>query len=306
MTFGVKLVVAMSLSLFLSSIFISFFLVNMYGVNYQNGITLPNQGDILYSSSQDFKNGIYNLSTLSKTGYTSWVYNANVGMVLSGLGAYRNWFLIDNLQKSEGNTYVNYYYINNSVENDYSIALRYTDGYDSNVLQVKSDGFHIPYYGFLGLAQSQDLDFIPYPNANKVHEVFITTKYTDGKQNCEFLQACQHIQEPYLEFTFNGNTFITRKLNYPDNPLDYSDVYYAGVQSDIIGFTIESFKTDNAIVNTNESGILDNIVTFLGTMLKIVSWSLPSSVMPLGLQVVLIGTQEFCLLIGLVAMARGV
>ena len=306
MTFGTKLVAAMAVSLFLSSVFISFFLINMYGIDYQNGVYLPNQQDIAFSSNQDFKNGQYNLSTLSKTGYTGWTYYNNVGMVLTALGAYRNWFLIDNIQMSEGNTYTNYYYINNSVEQDYSIALRYTDGYDSNIIQVKSDGFHLPYYGLYGIGQLGDNDFIPYANANKVRDVYITTKYTDGKQNCEFLQACQKIQEPYLEFTFNGNTFITRKLNYPDNPLDYANVYYAGVQSDTLGFTFESFKTNNAIVETNEEGTVDNILTFLETMLRIVSWSLPPSVMPTQLQTILIGVQEFLLLVGIIAMARGV
>ena len=303
MGFAIKLVSAMAVTLFLSSFLISYFLLGMYGVNYENQVTLPNQANTIFSSKQDFKSGNYNLSTLSKTGYTGWTYYPNVGMVLTAFGAYRNWFLIDNIQTGSGNTYTNYYYINNSVKQDYSIALRYTDGYDSNIIQVKSDGFHIPYYGLYGLAQTSDNDFIPYPNANKIEDVFISTKYIDGKQNCEFLQACQKIQEPYLEFTFNGNTFITRKLNYPDNPLDYANVYYGGVQSDTLGFTFESFNTNNAIVETNDSGSLNNFMSVLSTMASLVTWSLPDSVMPLLLQAMLIGIPEFLLFMGLLGMA---
>lgn len=305
MSFGPKLVVAFGISLFLSSFLISYFALNMFGVGLADTVELPNQMQ-LYSSHQDFKNGQYNMSTLSKTGNTAWVYSAGTGMVLSSLGSYQNWFLIDNIQKRTDNKIVNSYTLKNIPGQDYEIALRYTNGADSNSIQVKADGFHIPDYFQVGGVQIGDYDFIPYPGANQIEDVQITTEYVDGVQNCPFMSPCVHTQEPNLVLTFNGQSYTTKKLHYPDNPLEIDEVYYGGVKSDTLGFTISDFRTNNIIQETSDVGTTTAILALIDAMGKILRWGLPDYIMPTMLQVLLILPQEFGLLVGLYCLVRGI
>lgn len=294
------IVATFAISLFLSSLFISYFAISIYGYNL-DVIQLPSEIES-YPSEQNFAAGTYNLSTLDKTGNTGWTYYNKIGMVLTSLGAQTNYFLIDNIQLGSDKTITNTYAINNSVRKDYTIVLRYTGGYNNNEIQVKSDGFHIPYYYPVGNIQMGDSEFIPYVNANQYTDVKIVTTYYDGDAGNKVNGKC--------DFTFNGKTYTFTKLFYDkqDESGFYGSRFYGGVKSDSIGFTFQSFKTDSVISGSgaNDSGSLAMISSMLSAMVKLVTWGLPEEILPLTLQLLFIRTQEAVLLIGIAGMIRGI
>lgn len=295
------IVATMLISLFISSFFISYFAINMYGYDLKNTIDLPNSIES-YSSEQNFITGAYNASTLDKTGNTGWTYYKNVGMVLTTLGALTNYFLIDNINVASDNTVTNYYVINNSVKSDYTIVLRYTGGYDTNEIEVKSDGFHVPYYYPVGNIRIGDNQFIPLAEANKYTDVVIQTNYYDGDKNTKTKATCIMI--------FNGVTYEFNNMFWKDKGESefYGSIFYGGVKSETLGFAFKSFKTDSIIAGSgsNDSGSIAMIASLIKTMLALVVWGLPEQIMPLTLQLLLIRTQEAVLLIGIAGFIRGI
>lgn len=305
-SFSLKLIAGTMTSLFVSSFLISYFVLNMYGVSVA-GIALPDSLQS-YSSSQNFTSGQYNLTTLSKTGNAGWSYVPNVGMMLTSFGAYKNYFLIDNVVKDSSNTVTNTYVINNSVGGDYTIVLRYTGGYDNNEFIVKNDGLYIPYYlAYFGIVTSE-YKFASIPNANKIVHPTIKTIYRDGKQTCNWLGTCIHTQEPYLSVNFNGQNFETTKLMYPDNPANIYGVYYGGVKSDTLGFVFDSYVTTNLIQGggTENTNTFAMVSSFINSMITMLTWRMSTDILPYNFQVLFFGTQEFLLLVGIAGFIRGV
>lgn len=283
-------------SLLLSSLFVGYFALNMYGINL-DGIDMPNSIQS-YSSEQNFSAGTYNTSTLEHTGNVYWEWQDNVGMVLVDYGAYKNYFLIDNINKNSGGIVKNYYTINNSVKGDYTIVLRYTGGYDTNEIQVKSDGFHIPtYMPVLGI-QLGDVQFIPYSNANQITTANIETTYYDGDK--------EGSKKPNCVMKFNGQSFTFNDMFYDQESGTFAR-YYGGINGGKEGQAFFWFKTDNLISgagaeNTNTLAMISSIISM---MLKVVLWGLPENIMPLFLQLLLIRTQEVGLLIAVADWIRG-
>jgi hypothetical protein len=290
------LIIFFLISLFVSSTLIGYFVVEQYGVKL-DGVTLP-ESIASYSSEQNFSAGTYNTSTLSHTGNVYWEWRDNIGMYLVNYGAYKNYFLVDNINKDSSGMVTNYYIINNSVHGDYTIVLRYTGGYDSNEVEVKQDGFHFPSYSPVGGIKLQDIAFFPYPNANQIDVAKIKTIYYDGDK--------EGGKRPTVTFTFNDYTFTQKDMFYDQETGTYAR-YYGGINGGKVGQVFNYFRTDNLISgagaeNTNTLAMISSVIA---TMLRVVVWVLPENIMPLFIQLLLIKTQEVGLLIAIADWIRG-
>lgn len=293
-------IAGLSISLFMTALLISYFLVSAYGINYDAGLTMPNSLPS-YSSEQNFANGTYDISTLSKTGYVNWSYFPSIGMMLMGLGAQENYLLIDNIILPDSKIITNKYEINNTVQSNYKIVLRYTGGADNLDILVKNDGFHLPSYLVAGVQQG-DLDFISYPNANKISRVSFTTEFHEGGE------AGSSGAYPYAIFSFNGQTFQTKPLKRTISFFGLFQKYYGGVTSDKAGFVFDYFETAGTIAGSGAYGAdnpLTMISSLLKTMLVVIVWSVPPQYLPIILNLILIKTQALALLIGIVVLIRG-
>lgn len=298
------LISIITVSLALSSGFISYFALEEYGMNLDR-VVLPENMNNYFSSSQDFSLGTFNQSILDSQSSSfqilsgTWKYVKDLGIILQSSGFLStNYFVIANIDKGSSNEITNSYIINNSVHGDYRIVLRYTGSSDENEIIVKSDGFHIPnYFNAFGIITG-DADFIPYPNANQIDKVNFITNYNDGSKNIN----------PTVTFSFNGNTFTSNKLHIAETSVINFKTYYGGVSSNTEGFNFISFTTNNKIVNPNALLNTDPILqlaSLIVTMIKLVTWGLPEEIVPALLQWFMIRTQEAILIIAIALALRG-
>jgi hypothetical protein len=296
-SFAAGLLIALIFSLIFSSVSIAYFVTEM-GINANiPQIVLPNELKS-YNSEQDFLNGTFDIGTLTKVSSATWTYIEKVGYVLTGhsMGG-ENYFYIMNINPDSTKTITNNYKINNSPLNDYSIVIKGNSGISNNEIIVRSDGFHIPTYFITG-SYFGERDFIPYPNANKLQNVLIQTIYHE--------KSFGGTEDSTLTFKFNGNTYQTT-MNKDDTFLFFGGTqFYGGVNSKSLGFTLEYFKTGNTISGTGEQkDALSMIADFIQTVLLILFWNLPESVLPLTLNILLIKTQLFGILTCIVVILRG-
>lgn len=293
------LLVALIFSLIFSSVTIAYFVQEMNINEDIQQIALPEELRS-YNSEQDFMNGTFDIETLNKVSSATWGYYNKIGYVLTGysVGGLNNYLYIMNINKDATGDIINNYRINNSPLNDYVIVIKGNSGISNNEIIVKSDGFHIPTFmlGFDGYAGERA--FIPYPNANRFQRVTIQTIYHEEK----FGSA----NDATLKFTFNGDKFETT-MNKEDTFLFFGGTqYYGGVNSGSLGYTLEYFKTNNEIKGTGvQKDALTQIADFIYTVLAILVWTLPESVLPLTLNILLIKTQLFGVLVCVVLIIRG-
>jgi len=260
-----------------------------------------------YSSTQNFQNGQYNISTLARTGSNNWVYVPNVGfqLIMSTVQPI-NYFYIQNIQPDSSRTIINTYVINNTPKTSYSIVLVGNAGTSSNEIIVENDGFHIPAYLYSGTYFGEK-DFIPYAGAAQIQTANIQTTFQDCSA---FDSSCV----PKLTFTFNGDSFSSTKLN-SDSTISILGVpltggtYYGGIAgvSGILsnGLVFQYFSSGNTI-NTNSGGnILSSLASFISSMLLIAGWTVPDCMLPVLANLVLIKTQVTGIIVCVAVLLRG-
>lgn len=284
-------------ALVISTFFISTFLAMTNAGTTVSAISMPT-GISTYSSNQNFLDCSINSSTWSKNLQSKWSDVCGVGEVLVWVMEPRVGRLVleNEVPDSSGN-YVNTYIINNSPLSDYYIELRYTGSTDTNEIYVDSKGFHIPNYiiqnPLAGVNyQSGDLFFYPYEGADLVQNPTIKTIYNDAV--------------PSLQFYFNNQLlFTTSNLKENGwNPFNLFTHYMGGVGSYSIGFTLENYNTDNTI-SVNSDSLLGTVWDFISSYLKILVFSIPASIDPLGYGNMIYRLLEGCTFIALIVLLRG-
>jgi hypothetical protein len=273
--------------LFVTAIVISFCLTQGFGINNDVPI-LPSQGDIkAYSNNQNFSSGDFNWELAGVDLNSKWVNQTDVGMVLTQLGSHTfSYFGIDYLQKDTKNEYDNTYLVNNSAtnifggHNDYCVILRYTGGTDQNEVCVRDDGFYIPTYSLNADYYTGYNFYQTYPEAHNIENVKIRTVYND--------------KDLRLDFYLNDNLlFVTTRLNPESGNTFTQSRYYAGVGSNILGFALTSFDTQNTIISGKNNDVtLWSLTDILFTIVKILLWQLPNGFLPIELVAILIGLPE--------------
>lgn len=288
-------------SLFISSFLISYFALSMYGVELTGDsvIILPNSlSSYSPNQIQDFTKSD-NISAVDVVG--GWSYNPGIGWILTSplTLSYNRIFEID-IKPTSNKLITNTYKVNNSVKGNWDIILRNSNGIGttSNILRIRQDGFHVPntFDMFDISTWGTDAAFVPYPNANQVEDVEITTIYNDELYT--------------LSFIFNGQTFNMQGLKPNTGVHTVMNTVYGGVISNVEGFTLEGFSSDNIVGTSNYIPVLgsDNfdIGSLITTMLKLLTYGLPTTIMPIEIQILLIRTQEAILVIGIAAFLRGI
>lgn len=284
---GSALVLTIFTSLLFSTVLITWFMLQMYGVSVA-GIDMPT-GQTGYSNTQSFMNNQINDTTLDISKYGIWQYQDGIGRVLIQKST-SGWtyLLINNIQRDSQGIITNTYYINNSVKQDYTIVLRYTGSVDHTEFTITNDGIHVPNW-YMGAVISSPL-VIPYPNMNQVSDIVIVTKYNDLQNTCEI--------------NFNGQSFTLSNLPVDMDTHNAFKNYYGGVASNTLGFTIETFASENKIVNTGETDILTLFGAFIVTVLKLIFFNVSPDLLPWEINILLIKSQTIALLIGIYVMVR--
>jgi hypothetical protein len=202
---------------------------------------------------------------------------------------------MNNIQKDSAGIVTNIYNINNSIESEYAIALRYTNGVDQNMIMVKSDGFHIPNIIFPSLSGGiivGDQYFYAYQNANKIHDVSIKTVYNDNLNTVDFYWNNQ------LLFTASG-------LKGDINLFGIFGRYYGGIGATNVGFVYKSFETENEVILLDSTNVLTQVAEFIITMGKIVVWNIDSKYLPDLVNIFLIKPFALGIIICLIVIWRG-
>jgi hypothetical protein len=291
-------------------------------LNYQpipKGVTITGQ-DFTNASGYD-----QNLTWPAGAGvlgnYGTWQQQEGTGMVLtgsSGLLQDTPMIVIDDLTGNNGVYTVNYL-IDNSPGGDFIITPRYMGaGHTVSDIRItfKQDGIHIAKYP----------DYFILPS----------DLYYENVPNVEATQAGGSLYSTVLDTNLNTLT-ISKDGNIiyqggnmpsldPDTAMSQTGVYYGGVGSNNVGFTIKGFPDTgfNAIDPADEVsfgignywtgfiGWLDKVIPGAGAVYQMVStmgaiivWTLPESMFPLWLNVLLIKTQVIIILYLLAKLIRG-
>jgi hypothetical protein len=274
-------------SLIFSSFAVSYFVVEM-GISEkipQIAIPLP-EGN--FKQSQNFlSSSSYQAQTFKSL--DEWDYINGVGLENNEDNSY---LLVKNLNFDANDIIQNRYVINNSLQNDYGIVISYTGGKDQNILFVQHDGFHIRnVYGSSLL--NNDYVFIPYIDANKFSSPIITTTYNKKT----------HI----LDWTLNSASFRTTVIPEDANPFGVFERYYGGVTAFIPhSLVLQEFSSSNGLSSGGSSTDgLAMLSDFFSVAITVLLWTLPESIFPLILNIILIKTQLIGLLISFIYLARG-
>lgn len=277
-----SILIGLIFSLTFSSLVISFLLLQVYGVSV-SGIALPNAESI--SGNQNYMTNEVSDNINYVTKIRTWSYVPNIGRVLdAGLG--NGGILLSNVN-AINDVYSSSYSINNSVQSDYQIVVRYSSAIGNDVfVNVKSDGFHIPNPIF-GV---YDDSFYPYPNANQETKVNIKTEFNEKLGT--------------LIFYFNGEKIFERtNIQNGYLPSVFATKYYAGVFSETEGFTLESI---NVFGFTNSTDAFAQFSAFFATLIKIIAWNVDTAYLPLELNLMFIKTQLAGIIVCIVMIIRGI
>ena len=288
-------------SLFISSFLISYFAIQIYGNDL--GVKIVDYPKNLesysgYATQQNFKTSQFNESILDVDSH--WENQINVGEVLISAPIIGNGVLnIKYIKQESSGITTNTYYINNSGLGSFNVIL-FRDSlgnkYGENVLKFDENGIHALRSEFSLIDPSKwnpDVDFISYPNINRIKSVVLTTKFNQKDNTVEVL--------------FNGQSFNLKNLNEFAWDSSGLDSIWGGIETNSIGFTLENFNTGIIAVSEfkqNVTDALSQIASIILTMIKVVSWSLPENVMPRLLQMILIVPQEIGLIIGIAGFIR--
>lgn len=276
-------------SLTFSAMVISFLLLQFYGVNVAY-ITPASDSGVL-SSFQDYKRNLISddVNYISQKGGT-WTFVPDVGRVLSGAGGtfgLTSPCIVLSGVTPIGDEYVVNYMINNSVNAEYGVFVRWSRNSEDTLIFVKSDGFHIPKtMAIFG----GEFAFYPYPNPLQDEKVHIKTVFNEGAGTLQFY---------YNEKLIFTHTGINRQYVIP-----YTTSYYAGVTSDTNDFTVEGI--DAGAISLEETSILKQISAFIIILAKILVWNVDSAYLPFELNLIFIKTQLFGIIVCAIMIIRGV
>lgn len=280
----VGLMAALFFSLIFSSVGLAYFVTEMGIDETIPQITIPSSISS-YTQNQNFLTGVYSKEIWgSKDG----TFTNTIGKGISGSG----YLLADNLNFDSNNIITNTYIINNSAKADYGIVVVYTGGFDGDIIKVTNDGFYIT-SSMSGIIRYKE--FIPYTWANQFTHPTITTTYDKKKNTCVF--------------SLNSASFSTNMITPNDGILEDVGLfsrYYGGITTESTGFALEQFTTSNPVNGVSaESSGLSSIMSFMTTAILILGWTLPESVLPLILNILLIKTQLLALIICFAQFLRG-
>jgi len=298
-----KLLIILVVSLLASSLMISWFLLNIYGVSAA-GVTLPQNNDIniLHSSNQNFTTDTIDKDVILVAG--NWVYIKNIGRYVEDIGIHGWALLTIDKVNPVNNLYDNTYWINNTKGKDilgrsgsYSILLRSTGGVDQNELIFDSKGITIPSYFIDAFTKTGTKYFYSYPDVNKIYPAKIRTVYNNQKYN-ESVSV-------YLNDVF---LFTTNQMNIDQNLFGIWGRQFAGVGSYTRWFTLQDFHTTGTVQDTGTTTGLDalgQLVQVLTVILQIATYQISTVYIPLEWQIILIGSQEAGIIICVAVILRG-
>lgn len=288
-------------SLFLSSLFISYFALEIHGIDLGYIDIEENLGDTTVFPKDDYRIESVGHSSIFTTVGT-WT-QSNIGLSLSSMPLiYPEYSAVfyNNLKPDKGGYVTNTYKINNSVKQPYGIILAFdppNGKWINNRLIVDSTGFHVPntltsIWEIIG-GGTNDVYFYPYPNAEKIEDVVITTTY--------------NTKDTSFSFIFNGQQYTGGKINEELQDRIYEDTY-GGVITNSEGFTLETFSSVNSMGdNAAKEGVLDGLtygLALITTMIRALTFGLPLEIMPATIQLIFIRSQEFVLGLAIYGMLR--
>lgn len=271
-------------SLVFSSVAISWFLLQIYGVSV-SGISLPT---FTGGQSQDFLSNSYDNNVLVYGG--EWQYTSGIGRKAV---ADNSFVVFNNVVSNNNHIYTNQYKINNTQKKDYAVILEYSQNGYSEII-TKSDGFYYHVYSSVALIQAQD-QFFPYPNANQIERATIDVSYNPDS-----------VLDPALLYVVNGEQVV--KILPPQLngvQVGLTKVYYGGVHAIYSGVTIESFTSTNDRTSDGWSAFLTQAIAFISTLLQIVVWNVDPIYLPWEINLILIKTQAFGIVACAIVYVRG-
>lgn len=278
---GILLVFFVTSVLF-SAIVISWFLLNIYGVQV-SGIALP----LMQGGS--YENFIDTSGSTDVIQIGCWTYLAGTGQTALADNSY---LLFNNVASNNDYKYTNEYDIENPLQKDYSVVLEYTSNRVLEVV-VKNDGFHIPRNDGLENILGVDRYFYPYPNANQLTTVNIKTNYNPTNYNI-----------PILIFTFNNQELFTIQ-SMAGAQTGILQIYYGGVGAKYSGLTVKSFKSTNDRTSSDWSTFFTMASAYLSAIIKILVWNVDSQYLPVELNILFIKSQLFAIGTCLLIIIRG-
>lgn len=286
-----QVAIFLTTSIIFSSICISWFLLQIYGVAVA-GIPIPNPQSVSEINFVDSTGGVDNV--LIKGG--NWVYNAGIGRIATQDNSY---LVFDNIALGVDNYYTNKYIINNSIKKDYSIILEYSS---DRVIEVitKQDGLYVHDSGELlfGLITANDV-FYPLAGANQITNAQITVLYSPTANP----SAPTH--QEYLIYTINGQTVISESWLNQKSITGITKLYYGGVGAKNAGLTITNFKTTNDKATADLTSFAYMIAYYASAIVKILVWNVDSQYLPMEINIIFIKSQLFGLGICIIVMMRG-
>ena len=277
-------------SLIISSTMIAWFLLQIYGISI-SGIAIPLSGTS-FQSTQDFtSNETFNLSVISYSNDRVWKYQEGEGIVLYNNAIGKEYIYIDYISADENGNYINTYHLKNEVHSSYAVLIR-------NAHDVGSYGGDI----FLVIENNQVKVVTPAWIGVNVVDTFAY----DGVQNIDYPEIFTQFNDVSSTLTYQingkGTTVSNIKSGVPYLNLG-ENIIYGGIGADINGFTLQTFNTKSGLIVQN--GIIDATTAFAYTVLKIIFWTLPESIFPVELNIILIKTQLCGLAVSVFYFIRG-
>lgn len=287
-----KIIIFFTISLLFTSILTSWLLLNVYGVSVA-GIPMELFTDAAISNSFDIKNG-ENVTGSYELG-SGWEYQDGVGITSTSEDSY---FLYNKQATANAAFYTNQYWLSNPNSEDYSIVIA-KSVFGTQEISVEYDGYHLMQYGVTGeLFGASELYFYPYTGANQNPSVNIKTEF------CSQCLLNPSGEEDILKYYVDGSLMFsvppTAVAAFGGQPDQMTPVYYGGVGSkNNVGLTIE--KLSSSLTSEDSAGV-DDLLAFCFTLMKLLSWGIEPEYLPYEINILLIKSQEFCILIGVIGM----
>jgi len=275
-------------SIIISSVAITWFLFQIYGVNI-SGVILPSQTDGSVNINLMDNSTASNANLYNSVGST-WTYDPLIGRTANNDNSY---LVFDNIALGIGNYYTNDYWIKNPNKKDYSIVLEYNN---DGVLEIitKQDGFYMCDSATL-FGISKPCRYRAYPNANQITDLKITVKYSPTTT-----------QDDGVVYSINDKVVFTIPWYESDARIGALDkIYYGGVGAKYAGLIITNFKTTNDKAENDLTNYTYLITAYIVAILKILVWNVDSMYLPLELNIMFIKTQLIGIGVCMVIILRG-
>lgn len=287
---GGKIALIFIVSLFMSTFFIAYFDQEFHGSTEVNLLQIPTTMDS-FSRTRDLTKSC-NISEFKTSG--SWACSSNG---ITGSGS----LLVPFVAKSGDGIYSSSYRLSNPTSSDYTIIIADTSWNNFIHLDVTQAGLHIPgvvcvpIVGCYALPKGTLGWDYPLQGASSIPDVSIKTRY--------------NINSNELSIVFNGQTIQVDKskippLNWVPDAIKYSQGVVTSGSITITEISGDFNPAASSDIQETMDG-LEMIFNLLVSMIKLCSYTFPYHIIPLQLQIIIIGPQEFAILIGLAMLARG-